>query len=436
MRRRFGEAGRRDGDADGARTHWLETVIGLHKSAEDCITPGTGLHNRLDLAESVAPEADPRAHATAAPARNPSPPPPPAPPPTSTSTHHTPSKLRSCSASAERRLDAARPPVTALPASVSIAQLGEARTLLLREGSTCRHTGRETSHTTQSLSSYLTLFPSFFPCSLFHSYISSASSLPPIHFASPHRHAMHPEYSSPMYATAAGMNATGSGSPSAVARKRRRDEGPSQEELEFVAAAAASAWGHHHHLTPTSKLPMSVASASSKLIRQSPRMASVHNHTIDGSFKLHHHSNNRASPKHKRTRPASSSPNCNSSFSNRSRSSSPYSNSQRMHLSPEFSHATLPTPTAGAVQQPPPSVKPIPQRCHICSRLPLLTYSAIMVSPCEQCSKPACSVCARECASCDEKVCGKCCKEKGDYTFCLTCFGIMERGEKANQRGF
>ncbi|KAF8467710.1 hypothetical protein BDZ91DRAFT_123590 [Kalaharituber pfeilii] len=209
-------------------------------------------------------------------------------------------------------------------------------------------------------------------------------------------------------------------------RKRRRDEYQTPQ-LSGGGVGAVDEWlddtpvnttipsvrhhshTHHHHFTPSFKFPSS-ATAAIKL-KQSSRGA-----TAPPS------STNRSSPRYKRPKPASptSSPfaaAAAASAISRSRSPSPYKNSQEMHLSPEITHTTLPnriTPTAS-------------QRCHICSRLQLATFSASAISNCEQCDKPTCGICTRVCARCDENVCGKCGVEVGDYTYCRPCRKVIEK---------
>ena len=215
------------------------------------------------------------------------------------------------------------------------------------------------------------------------------------------------------------------GTPS---RKRRRDE--SFGDIEFPGAAwvqdAPSAvapstisrpFGQVH---TTSKFRTPPPTSTIRF-KKTPRMSC--NHGI-----------NHPAPTHKRAKPSSAtttSPNDSlMSTGGRSRSPSPsYSYSQEMHLSPEFAPATLPMKLASNPLKPPPVQG---QRCHVCSRGSLITFSASNIVNCEHCDNATCGICARECTSCDETICSRCCKEKGDYTFCITCCNIMEK-EKAKK---
>ncbi|KAF8426333.1 hypothetical protein EV426DRAFT_704283 [Tirmania nivea] len=213
-------------------------------------------------------------------------------------------------------------------------------------------------------------------------------------------------------------------------RKRRRDEPSTLGELDLDLMAtswdASSATSSSIFSRPFRNTHYQVHASSKPSTLRIKHQHTLRTHATATSASIHKPSV-LASPRHKRSRVALSATSPNSSFTPRSRSPSPMACSQDMHISPEFTPTTLSVKTV-----PNPIISPAVQglRCHICSRAQLLSFAST-ITDCEQCDKPMCGVCARACTSCDERVCGTCCREKGDFTFCVACYGIMERRNKA-----
>lgn len=202
---------------------------------------------------------------------------------------------------------------------------------------------------------------------------------------------------------------------SSPSRKRMRDE-PSTL-AEFDLDLMTTTWDATSSTTftrPFSSTQYQVHGTSKpstlKLKHRIPRVATTP--SIQKPNPDHHA---QASPRQKRSR-------LFLTTSGRSRSPSPFSHSLEMHLSPEFTSESPQTKITNPIKSP--AVQG--QRCHICSRMQLLISSALVIKSCELCDQSTCGVCARECTSCDERVCRKCCREKGDFTFCVSCWGIME----------
>lgn len=218
-----------------------------------------------------------------------------------------------------------------------------------------------------------------------------------------------------------------------LGRKRRRDEPSTLGELDIDLMAtswdATSTTSSSTFSRPFGNTQYQVhASSKPSTLRIKHQQHTPRMHTAATAATIHKPSL-LASPRHKRSRAAAPTASPNSSFTATacSRSPSPMAYSQEMHLSQEFSPTTLSVKTVSS-----PIKHSVIQglRCHICSRAQLLSF-APTITDCEQCDKPTCGVCARECTSCDERVCGTCCREKGDFTFCMACYGILERKSKA-----
>ncbi|KAF8449778.1 hypothetical protein BGX38DRAFT_1269828 [Terfezia claveryi] len=233
---------------------------------------------------------------------------------------------------------------------------------------------------------------------------------------------MQPEYTTPLFQ--AHLSSPG--------RKRRRDEPSTLGELELDLMAtswdASSTTPSSTFSRPFGNTQYQVHASSKPSALRIKHQHALRTYAAATAASIHKPSV-LSLPRHKRSRVALSSTSPNSSFTTttRSRSPSPMACSQEMHLSPEFAPATLSVKTASNPIKPP-AIQG--QRCHICSRAQLLSFAST-ITDCEQCDKPTCGVCARDCTSCDERVCGKCCREKGDFTFCMACYGIMERRKKA-----
>lgn len=141
----------------------------------------------------------------------------------------------------------------------------------------------------------------------------------------------------------------------------------------------------------------------------------------------HHHPHNaglqasRTSPKYKRHR--------NDKTTTSGSSPSP---SQKMQMSPEFFHASLPH----VISKPSSSSSTTKQgnaaqRCHICFRGQLnLNFLSTTIENCEVCLKPTCGICIRQCVACDEMVCSGCSQEKGATTFCHSCAALNQKWNK------
>ena len=203
-------------------------------------------------------------------------------------------------------------------------------------------------------------------------------------------------------------------------RKRMRDEPSSLAD--FDLDLMATTWETTSSTTftrPFSSTQYQVhGTPKPKTLRLKPRIPRVAATPSIQKPNLDRHI--QASPRQKRSRLTLTTP-------GRSRSPSPLNHSQEMHLSPEFTPSSLPSKVTRPIK--PSAVQG--QRCHICSRMQLLISSALVIKICEQCAQSTCGVCARECTSCEERVCGKCCREKGDFTFCVSCWGMRERRGKS-----